>query len=441
MMDSPLPKIAIVGRPNVGKSSLFNRLVGSRRAIVDDIPGVTRDRQYASIQMAGKACQLIDTGGFIPGGEKTKLPEAVASQVHLAVEEADLVWFVVDGRVGLTPGEEEIARWLRRQRAQVFLVVNKIDTKSQDNLVNDFLRLGFEEVLGVSAEGGRGLKELEGCSVPHLREVSERLEEATSDLKLAIIGQPNVGKSTLINALTGTERAVVHHEAGTTLDPLNIQIERGSKVWEFVDTAGIRRRRSTVGKVDKVGVIKALDSIRKSHLILLLVDATRGLGNQDMKILAEAEKLGRAMIMVFNKWDQMPSGSKIKDLTAKLKERYRRQENIPALAISAKTKRGLGKLFQLVDRVQENFWRRIGTGELNRVFQRALTAHPPPTVSGKFLKLSYLTQASEGPPRFVIFANYPKLVPESYLRYLERSFRKNFSFTGVPIRWQLKKKS
>lgn len=441
MMEQPLPKIAIVGRPNVGKSSLFNRLVGFRRAIVDDIPGVTRDRQYGEIKLAGKSCLLIDTGGFVPGVEKTALPRAVRSQVYLAVEEADLVWFVVDGRTGITPAEEEIARWLRKQDLPVLLVINKIDTPRQESLVTDFLKLGFPEVFPVSAEAGRGLKELEQASSPHLRESAERLKTAASDLRLAIIGQPNVGKSTLINALTGSERAVVHHEAGTTLDPLDIRLERGSMVWEFVDTAGIKRRRSTSGKVEKVGVIKALDSIRRSHLVLLLVDATQGLGNQDMKILAEAEKMGRAMILVFNKWDQMPSGFKIKTLTQKIQDRYRRQENIPTIAISAKTKRGLGKLFKLVDEVQENFWRRIGTGELNRVFQKALKDHPPPTLSGKFLNMTYATQSREGPPRFVLFVNHPKLVPESYLRYLERVFRKNFSLTGVPIQWQLKKKN
>ncbi len=440
-MELPLPKIAIVGRPNVGKSSLFNRLVGFRRAIVDDIPGVTRDRQYGEVKIHGKSCQLIDTGGFVPGVEEGELPRAVRTQVYLAVAEADLVWLVVDGRFGITPAEEEISRWLHKQDAAVLLVINKIDTARQEPLVADFLGLGFPEVFPVSAEANRGIVELGQASLPHLKESAERLAAAKSDLKLAIVGQPNVGKSTLLNALTGEDRAVVHHEAGTTLDPLNIRLERGAKVWEFVDTAGIKRRRSTVGKVEKVGVLKALDSIRTSHLVLLMVDATQGLGNQDMKILAEADKVGRAMVIVLNKWDQMPPGSKIKEFSEKIQDRYRRQEDIPIIAISAKTKRGLGRLFKLVDEVQENFWRRIGTGELNRVFQKAVKDHPPPTIAGKFINLTYITQGREGPPRLVIFVNQPKLVPESYLRYLERVLRKKFSFTGVPIQWQLKKKS
>ncbi|MDX1386640.1 MAG: ribosome biogenesis GTPase Der [bacterium] len=439
-MTHSFPKIAIIGRPNVGKSTLFNRLVGRRQAIVDDIPGVTRDRQYGTLERKGLAFQMIDTGGFIPGAEEEVLSRAVRSQVFLALEEAHLVFFMVDGRFGITPAEEEIARLLHREDIEVFLVVNKIDQENLEPLLNDFLRLGFRNIFGISAEAGRGVDELIQAALPLLESTGGDLKEARSDVRLAIVGQPNVGKSTLLNSLIGEDRAVVHHEAGTTLDPLDIRVERGSKVWEFVDTAGIKRKRSTEGKVEKVGVLKALESVRRAHIVLLVVDAAKGISNQDMKILGEAEEAGRGMVIIFNKWDLMPGGSKIKDLKDKLFERYRRQVDVPVIAISAKTKRGLSKLLEKVDQVQENFWRRISTGELNRVFQSAIKKHSPPVVSGKFLNLSYLTQSREGPPRLVIFCNHPKLVPESYLRYLERVFRKSFNFSGVPLKWVLRGK-
>lgn len=434
-----LPKVAIIGRPNVGKSTLFNRLVGRRQAIVDDIPGVTRDRQYGRVQREEVAFELIDTGGFVPGAGEDFLSRAVLEQVHLAHEEAEVILLVVDGRFGITPAEEEIARWLHQKKKPVLLCVNKIDQSQHEPLMADFWKLGFEDTLGISAETPRGIPELLAKLQPMLSRV-EAAEEKASDLRLAIVGQPNVGKSTLFNALAGEGRAVVHHEAGTTLDPLDTRIEQGGKIFEFVDTAGIKRRRSTKGKVEKVGVLKALESIRKAHLVLLLVDATQGFVAQDLKILGMAEEYGRALLVVLNKWDLMPAGSRLQEMKKEFISRFKRQEDLPFIALSAKTKRGVQKLFPMIDQLQENFRRRIGTGELNRVFQKALKTNPPPTVSGKFLNLYYLTQSGHSPPRFVLFANRPELVPESYLRYLERVFRKNFSFTGVPLKWTIKER-
>jgi GTPase len=434
-----LPKVAIIGRPNVGKSTLFNRLVGRRQAIVDDIPGVTRDRQYGRVEGKGPVFELIDTGGFIPGASEDFLSRAVLEQVHLAHEEAEVIIFLVDGRFGVTPAEEEIARWLHKMEKPVLLCVNKIDQAQHEPLMDEFWKLGFEKTLPISAETPRGISNLLDTLSPLLSKV-EASEEKESDIRLAIVGQPNVGKSTLFNALVGEGRAVVHHEAGTTLDPLNTRIEHGGKILEFVDTAGIKRRRSTKGKIEKVGVLKALESVRKAHLVLLLVDATQGFAAQDLKILGMAEQYGRALMVVLNKWDLMPPGSKIQSLKQEFISRFKRQEDLPLIALSAKTKRGVQKLFPLIEEVHENFRRRIGTGELNRVFQKAIQEHPPPTVSNKFLNLYYLTQSGHSPPRFVLFANHPKLVPETYLRYLERVFRKNFSFTGVPLRWALKER-
>jgi GTP-binding protein len=434
-----LSKVAIIGRPNVGKSTLFNRLVGRRQAIVDDIPGVTRDRQYGRVDRKEISFELIDTGGFVPGAAEDFLSRAVLEQVHLAHEEAEVILFVVDGRFGVTPAEGEIARWLHQKEKPVLLCVNKIDQAQHDPLMSEFWKLGFENTLALSAEAPRGIPELLSVLQPLLSKV-EAAEEQASDLRLAIVGQPNVGKSTLFNALVGEGRAVVHHEAGTTLDPLNTRIQHGGKIFEIVDTAGIRRRRSTKGKIEKVGVLKALESVRKAHLVLLLVDATQGFAAQDLKILGMAEEYGRALLVVLNKWDLMPAGSRLQSLKEVFTSRFKRQEDLPLIALSAKTNRGVQKLFPMIEALQENFRRRIGTGELNRVFQKAIASHPPPTVSGKFLNLYYLTQSGHSPPRFVLFANHPKLVPENYLRYLERVFRKNFSFTGVPLRWALKER-
>lgn len=435
-----LPKVAIVGRPNVGKSTLFNRFVGRRQAIVDDIPGVTRDRQYGQARWQGRVFQVIDTGGFIPGVEAGELSDAVKDQVFYALEEAEIVLFVVDGRFGLTPAEEEIARQLYREKLPVLLVVNKIDNPKEDALVGEFFRLGFTEIFGVAAESGRGIPELMKVIFRLLGDSAPELDSSRADLRLAILGQPNVGKSTLLNALIGEDRAVVHHEAGTTLDPLNIIIERGNKLIEFVDTAGIRRRRSTKGKVEKVGVLKAFEAVRLADLVLLVVDATQGVGAQDMKILSRAYEWGRAIIILLNKWDQMPTGSKIKDQKEMIYGRFKRHDDVPVMALSAKTGRGIKKLYQTIDEIEENYRRRIGTGELNRLFQKAIKRHTPPIVSGKAINLTYITQSGHEPPRFVIFTNRPKLVPESYLRYLERTLRKNFAFSGVPIRWALKEK-
>lgn len=434
-----LPKVAIIGRPNVGKSTLFNRLVGRRQAIVDDIPGVTRDRQYGKVKGKGHEFILIDTGGFIPGAGEDYLSRLVLEQVVLAHEEADVILFVVDGRFGITPAEEEIARWLHERNKPVLLCVNKIDLPRQDPLVGDFFKLGFDKTLPVSAEAPRGIPEIIAALEPLLRQ-TEAVQEKESDVRLAIVGQPNVGKSTLLNALVGDARAVVHEKPGTTLDPLNICVERKGRVYEFVDTAGIKRRRSTKGKIEKVGVLKALESVRRAQVVLLVIDAKKGISNQDLKILGKAEAYGRALLIVLNKWDLMPAGSRVQLVKQQFAAKYKRQEDLPVLALSAKTGRGVDRLFPLIEEVAENFHRRVGTGELNRVFQKALQEHPPPTHKGKFLNLYYLTQSGCSPPQFIVFANKPELVQDSYLRYLERVFRKNFPFQGTPIRWTLRER-
>lgn len=434
-----LPKIAIVGVPNVGKSTLFNRLIGRKQAIVDDIPGVTRDRQYGVTDWEGRYLTVVDTGGFVPEAVQDSLEKNVKEQALLALEEADLVCFVVNGRQGLTPAEESLARILRKQTKPVILAVNKIDSVDQERLIADFYKLGFPNTVAVSAETSRGVSDLLD-KVLQILPIPAGNEETESDLKLAILGRPNVGKSTLLNALLGEERAVVHHTAGTTRDPLNIRLQRGTRVLEIVDTAGIRRKAQTEGKLEKVSVMKALKTAEKSNLILCVVDAKEGVTAQDAKVLGYAEERGRGVILVLNKWDLVPAGTKIKDYKAAIFQKYKRLDYIPVIAISAKHRRGVKPLFDLIDKVADNFQRRVGTGALNRVFQKALNRQPVPTQSGQNVQIYYATQSGGSPPTFVLFCNRPKLVKESYLRYLERVFRENFEFDGAPIRWLLRKK-
>lgn len=434
-----LTKIAIVGRPNVGKSTLFNRLVGHRRAIVDDVPGVTRDRQYGKFEWDGRQFSIIDTGGFFTDGAADSLEMAMKDQAILAIEEADAIVFVVDGRVGLSLVEEDLARLLRKREKRVILAVNKVDTFKQEDFVSDFYKLGFNDVYTISAETSYGISDL----LDALKSVEGTLicdDETKTDIRLSIIGKPNVGKSTLLNALLGTERAVVHQQAGTTRDSLSIQIERGTQMLEFVDTAGIRRHAQTTDKLEKISILRSLHEIASSHMALVVVDAKEGLGAQDLKVLGYAHEKGRATILVFNKWDLLASGSKIKPIKESTYEKMVRQNYVPILAVSAKSGRGIQKLYDLIDRVHQNYVRRIGTGELNRVFQKAVQHTPPPTQSGKNIHISYVTQIGAAPIVFVLFCNHPKLVREDYLRYLERVFRKEFNFEGVPIRWVLRKK-
>lgn len=438
-MSDELPKVAIVGRPNVGKSTLFNRLVGYRQAIVDDIPGVTRDRQYGESEWEGHYFTVIDTGGFVPGVNDQSLEKAVRSQALLAVEEADAIILTVDGRHGLTPADRELARTLRVHKKPLFLAVNKIDRQNEEALTGEFHELGIDKTIPVSAETSRGISDLLDALMPSLRSL-ETGASRRADLKLALIGRPNVGKSTLLNALIGEDRAVVHQKAGTTRDPLNVRLERGTRIIEVVDTAGIRRKAQTEGKLEKVSVIKSLQTIDKSHMVLVLVDAEEGATAQDLKVLNEAQEKGKACILVFNKWDLLTKEKKIRDIKEERNRRHKRNEYVPLIAISAKHGRGIPNLFKLIDRVHENYLRRVSTGELNRVFQKALADFSHPVVSGQTVNLTYITQSGWSPPTFVLFANRPKLVTDNYLRYLERAFRKQFDFEGAPIRWVLRAK-
>ncbi|MCP5468667.1 MAG: ribosome biogenesis GTPase Der [Deltaproteobacteria bacterium] len=439
-MNRNFAKVALVGRPNVGKSTLFNRLVGRRQAIVEDIPGVTRDRQYGLCEWEGNSFNLIDTGGLIPGVEENDIARQIGEQVQAALEESDCVIFLVDGRVGCTPADEEIARFLRKQKIPIVVAVNKIDQIQQLNYIHDFSRLGIQHIIGLSAETSLGVSDLLGWINTKIKLVASK-DLLKADLKIAIMGQPNVGKSTLLNALLGESRAVVHPTAGTTLDPLSTYIEEEDQVWEFVDTAGIRRKTKASEKIEKVSVIKSLQVMAQVDLVLLMVDASQGMHVQDARILNYAEEKARGLIIIFNKWDLVEKGTSIESIRQEVYERFPKQRNIPLITLSAKNKNGFARLKSMIKTVATNFHRRISTGELNRVFQEAIRMHPHPSQSGKHINLSYITQVHEAPPRFLIFCNFPDKIQSSYMRYLERIIYENFEFTGVPLQWSFKKKS
>ncbi|MBI2336939.1 MAG: ribosome biogenesis GTPase Der [Deltaproteobacteria bacterium] len=432
--NNPL-KVVIVGRPNVGKSTLFNRIIGRRQAIVDDWEGVTRDRQYGTTEWNGRGFMLVDTGGYDPMGER--LAKAVAEQIRAALAEASLVLFVVDGKIGLTNRELEFAKVLRKTGKPILLVVNKIDHEGLETQMQEFFKLGFDQVYPVAAESGRGIGDLLDALVLKLPEQANQAQTA-ADIKIALIGRPNVGKSTLLNQMIGEERAVVFDEPGTTRDPLSIFLESGSRLYELVDTAGIRRRKQTEGKVEKVSVLKALGMIEKSHVILILVDATKPIESQDLKVMNYAYKQGRGMAILLNKWD-LASKAKLAVLEKEFHDTYETLDFVPMLAISAKTGLNVNKIFPMVEKIFTNMNRRIPTGQLNKFFEAIIETHPHPTKSGLTINLKYMTQVAVRPPQFIVFCNHPNKILTSYIRFLENRLREAWDFTGAPLRINFQK--
>jgi GTP-binding protein len=435
-----LPLIAIVGRPNVGKSTLFNRLIGQRKAIVHDQPGVTRDRHYAEGEWAGHHFTLVDTGGYEVEPESSLFVQ-MRRQVESAIQEAGLILLIVDGRSGLTSDDREMASKLRRLGKKTVLVVNKIDTAKQEEVLGEFYELGFEKVYPVSAEHGRGVGELleEIVQNPMSKVISHQtldLKPETSDssmIRVAILGRPNVGKSTLLNRLFGAPRAVVHPEPGTTRDTIDVEIKEKNRIFRFIDTAGIRKKSHSEGKIEKVSVLKSFEAVEKSDVVLLLVDAAIGITAQDGKVAQHALKRRRALLILMNKWDAVSKTASWPKVKEDILSRLPTLEFAPIFAVSAKTGLGLSRLFRTIEQVFDEFSKRLTTAQVNKVFRQVVMAHPPPTVSGKSINLFYMTQTYTRPPRFVIFTNHPALIPNTYQRYLVRKFREAFSFQGTPI--------
>jgi GTP-binding protein len=436
------PVVVIAGRPNVGKSTLFNRLAGRRVALVADTPGVTRDRKEADALMRGRWVQLIDTAGLeeaAPDSLARRMTDSSSAAVHLA----DLVLFVVDARAGITPADEHFAQWLRRQGRQVMVVANKAEGRSAGASVLDGWTLGLGEPCAVSAEHGEGISDLMSEIVDRLPPEAEEPEEsgtAERPLKLAIVGRPNAGKSTLLNRLLGQERQLVGPEPGLTRDAIAVVITDtdGYQV-ELVDTAGLRKRARVEVELEKMSVSAAIQALKMAEVVVLTLDAVEGVNDQDLQIARLVEREGRACVVVLNKWDAvLDRNAARKAATERLEESLAQMKGIPLVTLSALTGAGIDRLLPAVRAAHAVWNTRIPTGELNRWFERALARHPPPMVSGRRLKLRYVTQAKARPPTFITFGTRAEKIPDDYQRYLVNSLRESFELPGTPIRLELR---
>jgi len=429
------PLVAIVGRPNVGKSTLFNRLVGRHLAIVQDVPGVTRDRHYADAEAEGKPFTAIDTGGFVPG-EEDELLASVREQAQLAVEECQVVVLVVDGRAGLIAADHEVAAFLRKSGKPVVLAVNKLDSPAmREAVAGEFYGLGFERLVPLSAEHGHGLSALSEALAPLLPEgVPEPPPSGDEPIRLAVVGRPNVGKSTLINALLKQKRLVATAEPGTTRDPIDSELAVDGRRVILTDTAGIRRKRSVAQRLEKFAVVASLKVIERSDVAVLLMDATEPAVDQDAKIAAVAEERGRALVLVVNKWDLVEKDRRQEDeLRASLKYHLKFVSYAPILFTSALTGAKVRKVVEVALQLGDQLRYRASTPHLNRLLGQVQDAHPAPIAGGRPLRLYYMAQVGTSPPTFAITCNKPEAVPEAYKRYLNNQLRQTFDLK-VPIR-------
>ena len=449
------PTVIIIGRPNVGKSTLFNRLIGKRLALVDDQPGVTRDRRIGDAELAGLEFEVVDTAGW-EDEDAESLPGRMRKQTEVSLEGADAAMFVFDSRAGITPLDEEIARWLRSQEVPVVLVANKAEGRQGDAGIYESFSLGFGEPVALSAEHGEGTADLFDHLWPIIGEKAEAAEKAEEQaeededapagpLKLAIVGRPNAGKSTLINRLLGEERLLTGPEAGITRDSIAVDWEwtdpRSGEEREIrlIDTAGMRKKAQVVEKLERLSVQDARRAIDFAEVVFLLLDATRGLEHQDLKIASMVLEEGRALMIAINKWDIAEDASGLfNGVRAALDEGLAQVRGLPLIAVSARTGKGLDQMLTAAFDLREAWSKRVPTSALNRWFDDALEANPPPAPKGKRIKLRYITQASTRPPRFVVFGTRLDALPKSYERYLVNGIRSKLGFEAVPVRVVLK---
>ena len=425
--------VAIIGRPNVGKSTLFNRILGRRQAIVKDFPGVTRDRHYADCEYRGRPFRLIDTGGLVPSSDDDMF-ELIREQSQRAIAEADALIFLLDGREGLTPTDWEVMELLRKVTKPLFVTINKIDTPTSDPLVGEFYALGVEPLYPVSAEHGTGVAELLDALYPLCSPTAG--EPGSLEIpKIAVVGRPNVGKSTFINTLLGESRLVVSEVPGTTRDAIDTLVRHKKAEYLFIDTAGIRRRGKIDPGVERYSVARAMRSLGRADVAVLILDGVEGITEQDTKIAGLALRGGRACILLVNKWDLRASDPDAKaKYEAELHRRFSFLTWASVLYGSALQRRTITGVFPLIDRALKAFTSRIPTGPLNRFFQEAIAANPLPIRKGKPAKAVYISQVATKPPTFVLFCRHPDDVGEPYRRYLENRIREAFDLTGTPIR-------
>ncbi|MGI6684828.1 MAG: ribosome biogenesis GTPase Der [Bacillota bacterium] len=434
------PILAIVGRPNVGKSTLFNRITGGRTAIVENTPGVTRDRLYRDAEWTNREFTVIDTGGIDFYGKGGIIETKVKQQAELAIEEADVILFVVDGKTGITPDDEAVAQLLRKSSKPVVLAVNKIENFDQQNSVYEFYNLGLGDPIPISAAHGMNTGDLLDAVVDNFPpEEEDNFPPET--IKIAVIGRPNVGKSSLVNKILGEERLIVSDIAGTTRDAIDSLFEQNGKHYVIIDTAGMRRKSRINEPTERYSVLRSLRAIDKSDVILMLIDAVDGVTEQDKKIAGYAHEAGKGMILVVNKWDLVIKDDKtMHQFDKRIREEMGFLHYAPIMYISALTGQRVPKILEIVDFVAEQQNLRVSTARLNEVIDEALAINPPPTDKGKKLKIFYVTQVGVRPPKFVFFVNEPELMHFSYQRYLENQFRKNFGFEGTAIWLMIRKR-
>ncbi|WP_026673027.1 ribosome biogenesis GTPase Der [Alkalihalobacterium bogoriense] len=428
----PKPVVAIVGRPNVGKSTIFNRIVGERVAIVEDVPGVTRDRLYSSAEWLNKEFNLIDTGGIEIGDEP--LLNQMREQAELAIKEADVIIFMVNGREGVTNADQEVAKILFRSKKPLVLGVNKIDNPEMREDLYEFYSLGIGEPYPISGTHGLGLGDLLDEVIKHFPDdIDEGYDEDT--IRISLIGRPNVGKSSLVNAMLGEERVIVSNIPGTTRDAIDTPFSRDEQEYVLIDTAGMRKRGKVYESTEKYSVLRSLKAIERSDVVLVVLNAEEGIIEQDKKIAGYAHEAGRAVIIVVNKWDAIEKDDKtMKEFEQKIRDHFLFLTYAPILFTSAKTKQRLQHVLPTVKKVSENHNLRVSTSVLNDMIMDAVAMNPTPTDNGRRLKINYVTQVAVGPPTFVFFVNEPELMHFSYERFLENRLRATFDFEGTPIK-------
>jgi GTP-binding protein len=434
------PVVAIVGRPNVGKSTIFNRLIGDRLAIVEDKPGITRDRIYGSAEWNGKAFSVIDTGGIEIDGDDMIL-KSIRMQAELAIEEADVIIFMCDAKTGVTQSDEEVAQILFRSGKQVILAVNKVDNLKRAEDIYEFYSLGFGDPVGISGSHGTGIGDLLDVVVENLPDLAD--DDYDEDvIRVALIGRPNVGKSSLVNAILGEERVIVSDIAGTTRDAIDTPFEKDGQRYVLIDTAGMRKRGKVYETTEKYSVMRAMRAIERADVVLVLINGEEGIIEQDKHIAGYAYEAGKASLFVVNKWDVVEKDDKtMQQFERKIRDHFLFMTYAPIVFLSAKTKQRLHKLLPVVKHVAEQHSLRVQTHLLNDVISDAIAINPPPTDKGRRLRINYSTQVAVKPPTMVVFVNDPELMHFSYERYLENKIRAAFDFEGTPIRIFTRRKS
>lgn len=431
--------VAIVGRPNVGKSTLFNRLIEEKRAIVHDEPGITRDRIYGTTDWNEKRFSLIDTGGFIPGSED-EMEKAVREQAMMAVEEADVIVFLCDGRTGITKFDEDIARILKRSNKKVVLVINKCDNANQDLNSYEFYKLGLDDPYSISALTGRSTGEFLDAIVEDFQKPSEEIEDLR--LKLAFVGRPNSGKSSLTNALLGKERSIVTDIPGTTRDAIDSVLKYHGEEIVLIDTAGLRKKAQVSESIEFYSTVRTGRAIERCDVGIVIVDATRGLEEQDKRIINQLNVERKGILIVINKWDLLEKDHKTADkMTATIKEEMRTFDYVPVIYVSALTRQRIIKIIETAKEIHTRRNTRTSTSKLNDLILPALDKVQPPNVRGHNLRINYITQTNVSPPVFALFSNFPQLIPEAYKRFIERTIREFIDVEGTPISLIFRKKN